>query len=402
MVQARNDEIDISLIFKTLWNGKLKIISFIFIFISISFIYTLYTPNNFIATTLLQKSKQNFYFKYKYLNDILTQENVLDSAYFRNVDTSEYFRNSNSKEDPIKTLGYFRIDNSHIFDMFVNEFNDYEEMITILSKNNYIKDKIKNLSTVDKRKTLISFAKKFTIIKPTNKKDDWKLSFTWHDINEGTSLFDSALRLTLINVQKSLLIEIDNLAKSIDLENQLETNSLNIKLQSIRIVNKLSNARKISILMEQSKIAKELGINDNQLSKINILQLDMNKELVNQKYTNNNFGNTYFLRGYKAIDKEIELLKSRSDLNKDLMTSGYIETKQRLTEIQNDNRSKALRDAKVIIENENINKWLNFNLELAETKNFKKSSLYILISIIIGALLGSLYVVITDNLRQRR
>ena len=123
--------------------------------------------------------------------------------------------------------------------------------------------------------------------------------------------------------------------------------------------------------MEQSKIAKELGINDNQLSKINILQLDMNKELVNQKYTDNNFGNTYFLRGYKAIDKEIELLKSRSDLNKDLMTSGYIETKQRLTQIQNDNRAKALRDAKVIIENENINKWLNFNLELAETKNVK-------------------------------
>ena len=107
--------------------------------------------------------------------------------------------------------------------MFVNEFNDYEEMITILSKNNYIKDKIKNLSAEDKRKTLISFAKKFTIIKPNKKDGDWKLSFTWNDIDEGTSLFDSALRLTLINVQKSLLIEIDNLAKSIDLENQLET-----------------------------------------------------------------------------------------------------------------------------------------------------------------------------------
>ena len=79
MVQARNDEIDISLIFKTLWNGKWKIISFIFIFTSISFIYVLYTPNIFTATTLLQKSKQNFYFKYKYLNDILTQENVLGS-----------------------------------------------------------------------------------------------------------------------------------------------------------------------------------------------------------------------------------------------------------------------------------------------------------------------------------
>ena len=402
MVQARNDEIDISLIFKTLWNGKWKIISFIFIFTSISFIYVLYTPNIFTATTLLQKSKQNFYFKYKYLNDILTQENVLGSEYFRNLDSSEFFKNSNSKDNPFKTSDSFRVDNSYIFDMFVNEFNDYEEMITILSKNNYIKDKIKNLSAEDKRKTLISFAKKFTIIKPNKKDGDWKLSFTWNDIDEGTSLFDSALRLTLINVQKSLLIEIDNLAKSIDLENQLETNSLNIKLQSIRIVNKLSNARKISILTEQSKIAKELGINDNQLSKINILQLDMNKVLVNQKYMDNNFGNTYFLRGYKAIDKEIELLKSRSDLNKDLMTSGYIETKQRLTDIQNDNRSKALRDAKVIIENENINKWLNFNLELAETNNLKKSSLYILISMIIGALLGSLYVVISDNLRQRK
>ena len=77
--------------------------------------------------------------------------------------------------------------------MFVKEFRDYDEVITILSKNNYVKDQIKNLSPKEKRKSLVRFAKNFTITQPKNEYDNWILSFTWHKINEGTSIFNSAL-----------------------------------------------------------------------------------------------------------------------------------------------------------------------------------------------------------------
>ena len=404
MDQARNDdEIDLILILKTLWNGKWKIISFILILTTITYIYSLNIPNKYKSSTTLQKSNQNLFFKYKYLNDILLEETY--NSQLQLIDGTS-FDNTSIKND-VNTQ-FLKVDDRRIFDMFVSEFKDYDEVITILSKNNYVKDQVKNLSPKEKRKSLIRFAKKFTLTKP-KKNDNRKLSFTWHDTNEGTSIFSSALKLTLINVQKSLLKEVDYIAKSIDLENQRKANSLKIKLQSIRKINKLLNARKMSFLIEQSEIAKDLGIIKNQsitsgnvTNNMSISQSNVKGESDVPRNQIHEFDNTYFLRGMKAINKEIALIKNRSTLDNDLMTIGYIEIQQKLIHIQNDNRSKMLRDAKKSLENDNIAKWVNFNLELAETENLNKSYLYIVISIIIGSILGSIYVIINNSFRQRK
>lgn len=407
MDQARNDdEIDLILLLKTLWDGKWKIISFILILTTITYIYSSIIPNKYKSSTTLQSSKQNLFFKYKYLNDILIEETY--NSQLLNIDNTSFKNNTNKilKNDSTQFL---QIDDQRIFGMFVNEFNDYEEVITILSKNNYVKDQIKNLSPKEKRKSLIRFAKNFTITKPKTQYDSWILSFTWHKINEGSSIFNSALKLTLVNVQKSLLKEIDNIAKSIDLENQRKTNSLKIELQSIRKINKLLNARKMGFLIEQSEIAKELGIIKNQsitsgnvTNNMTISQSNVEGGSDVPRSQMHDFNDTHFLRGSKAISKEIALIKNRSTLDNDLMTIGYIEIQQKLIHIQNDNRSNVLRDAKKSLENDNIAKWINFNLELAETQNLNKLYLYIIISIIIGFISGSIYVLINNRFRQRK
>ena len=407
MDQARNDdEIDLILLLKTLWDGKWKIISFILILTTITYIYSSIIPNKYKSSTILQSSKQNLFFKYKHLNDILIEETY--NSQLPKIDNTSFKNNTNTILQNDSTQ-FLQIDDQRIFGMFVNEFNDYEEVITILSKNNYVKDQLKNLSPKEKRKSLIRFAKNFTITKPKTQYDSWVLSFTWHKINEGTSIFNSALKLTLINVQKSLLKEIDNIAKSIDLENQRKANSLKIELQSIRKINKLLNARKMGFLIEQSEIAKELGIIKNQsitsgnvTNNMTISQSNVEGGSGAPRSQMHNFDNTHFLRGSKAISKEIAHIKNRSTLDNDLMTIGYIDIQQKLIHIQNDNRSNVLRDAKKSLENDNIAKWINFNLELAETQNLNKLYLYIIISIIIGFISGSIYVLINNSFRQRK
>ena len=61
--------------------------------------------------------------------------------------------------------------------MKINEFNDYEEMITVLSENEYVKNKIKNLNDKEKRKALINFAKNLKLKINLIKKRFEKLSF---------------------------------------------------------------------------------------------------------------------------------------------------------------------------------------------------------------------------------
>ena len=371
MDQAQSDEIDLFSFFEKLWDGKWKIILFIFISIIVGISYLLYTPSIFKVRTIIQKSNQDLYYKYKSLNDILIMDSDLEPNYFKTVSENK---------------AQFKVDNLLIFEMFVNEFNDYEEMITVLSENNYVKDKIRNLNDKQKRKALINFAKNFSIIKSRNKVNDSEISFVWYDVNEGSLLFNKALKKTLINVQKSLSIKIDNIANSIELINQRKKASLKIELNSIKTLNKLINAKRTRYLIEQSDIAKELGVEKNQLDKLTI-------ESPNYPY---------YLRGFKAIDKELELIKNRSNQDNDLMSKGYLDVKKKLLLIDKDIRSKQLKDANKAIKNDNISNWVSFNLELAEIENKKKPYLVVFFSIFAGGILGIFYVLISNSFKERK
>ena len=163
MDQVRSDEIDLRLFLEKIWNSKWKIFSITVVFFIISSLYIFFTPNNFKVTTDLKKSNEDLFFKYKYVNNILRISSGLNPDY---VKTSNLGKTDNNE--------VFNINTDLIFEMFVNEFKDYEEMITILSQNDYVKNQIKNLNDRKKRQSLINFAKKFNIIKTISKKKNYR------------------------------------------------------------------------------------------------------------------------------------------------------------------------------------------------------------------------------------
>ena len=283
-------------------------------------------------------------------------------------------------------------------------------MITILSENDYVKDKIKNFDEKEKRAALFDFAKNFSIKILDNdpellfKNNNSELHFNWHKVSEGSLLFDKALDLTLINVQKSLLTEIDNIAKSIDLENQRKIASLKVKLKSTLTINDLMNVKKRRYLLEQSKIAKELGIEKNRLNITSNVTISENAEpqRYNQEFNVKDSYYPYYLRGFKAINKEIELIENRSENENKLMSEGYLALKHALILVEKDNRSKYLREAMKTLENDNISKWVSFNFELAEVQNIKNTHLHILLSIILGGILGMFYVLLIKAFKNRK
>ena len=61
---------------------------------------------------------------------------------------------------------------------------------------------------------------------------------------------------------------------------------------------------RIDRLLEQSEIARELNIIDSSMDSVNLSNS-------NVSFNINTSGSAYYLRGYKAIDKEINLIKNR-------------------------------------------------------------------------------------------
>jgi LPS O-antigen subunit length determinant protein (WzzB/FepE family) len=280
-----NSEIDLGELFKRLWNRKIKItlIALISFLIIISYHnYKPKKPNIFNNTLVINPTKEgeflSFISIYNYINKSKSEENFI-----------------------VRELK-----NTKVLDRFIEEFLDYDELISILKENDNIKKKTSQLSKYDQQQKLYEYAKLFKIEKSKTEIVNYALKFTWPtDDREIRDILDKALKLTEKNLRKSIFIELESYYK---LEKNLITNK---------------DLVRIEYLLEQSVIAKEQGIKEQSIiaeeKSLNIpLSLDdiKNKKNVIEGLTlninsNNNTYSSDYLRGYEAIDLEINLIKKR-------------------------------------------------------------------------------------------
>ena len=232
---------------------------------------------------------------------------------------------------------------------FVDELMDYEELILVLGDNEKIKKSISKLSAEEERQELFNYAKSFTL----NIDTDYVLSFNWHNDKQSRNIIEQTLYLTAVNLEKSIYK---------DLEYKLE---VEIK-KAVK-----ANQERVVYLSEQSSIARELDIIDSQVDSINLakptLELNIN--------TNNV---AYYLRGYRAIEKEIQLIKNRKYKN-------FAEIRKKITN---------LKEMKI--------NWVDYNIYLINVTSNKNAKNILLKSIIMGIIVGILYVLVSNAFRSPR
>ena len=380
MNEVQDYEINLFKLFQTLWDGKWKIISTTFIAVVIVYVWCVLTPNYFEVSTPIKSGKQSVFLKYASLNQSLK--------------SNEFS---------------FSIGEKSTFEKFIVEFIDYEEMIDAVSTSEFVQKSIKDLDDENKQKALIGFAKSFLLNAPSKKKENWTLSFQWHDTFEGKRLFNNAINKTLSNIRNDMVSNIDTLITSIDNRNSNQIELLRQRLKVIELKQIALNAKRIQFLKEHSAIAKELGIERNTLDNNLLfqsqngrvsLESEKNKFLI----SSNSDDVPYYLRGYKAIDKEIALIKSRTKKQNQLRSFEYIETIQKITSLDTDISSFQVRNATKMLLTDNPNNWIEFNFALADiiSQKKKKSSMYVVISILLGGMVGSLYVLISNAIRNSK
>lgn len=371
-----DDEIDLFELFYTLWDGKWKIIATTFVAAVIGFSFSVLKPNSYEVSTSIQIGKQSVFLKYTSLNNLLKSEGLLYEAE----------KNPN---------GYI-FDSASIFKMFIAEFNDYEEMVDAVGTSEFVQKSIKDLDVDSKQKALINFAKAFEL--KALSENNWALSFEWHDYLEGARLFNDAIRQTLSNTKNLSVANVNDLADAIDVQNEQKLEKLSYMLSKIEENQIIRNKKRVQYLLEQSAIAKELGIETNTLDANN---LSLNT-LSTISLGVNSSDIPYYLRGYKAIEKEIALIQSRSNEENLLTSDDYIITSENIALIQNDFTPSQLRGASEIIANDNANEWVKFNFALADVKSLKKLNVYFAVSIALGGMVGVMYVLISNTFRKRK
>ncbi len=371
-----NNEVDLIEIFDTLLKSKWTIILFMIIafIIGISFSYT--QPKLISSSTSFDEGERSVFIDYFSINSLLKDNELLSSD-----------ENSN---------GYL-IDAKTVFYLIINEFADYDEMLDVLKNNEYVRQSINKLDEQEKIEKLLEYAKYFTIKLPSKVDTSGVIKFEWHNYLEGINLLNEALSNTLINVKATLLKDIENLAQTIEEKNQRELSNLRNNLNLLIQNQQIRNEKYLQYLFEQSAIAKELDI------ETNMLDVDTLSKKTTSSVSLNISSNElpFYLRGFKAIDKEIYLIKNRSEKENLLMTDGYVEINEEIKRLENDLSAFHLRSYLKLIENDSPDDWVSFDLSISETQSLDRSIIYIFLSIGIGAVLGSFYVLIMNNLRKR-
>ena len=387
-----DDDIDLFELFQDLWNRKWSIIAITFITALFGITYCLFSPNSYQVSTPIQSADNNVFVKYNSLNYMIRETEKQLEMKVNIVDLT----GSGSS-----FLTNITFDSRSVFEMFITEFNNYQSMINVLSKDEYVKQSIKDLDEIGKKRALISYAKLFKLeqvkqLKPSSTDESWLLSFVWVDPTRGTRLLNDAIEQILLKIQEMAKIKYDELASVIDVINSRTLESLSHEISLLKKNQIALDTKRIYYLKEQSSIAKELGIEANRLDGNALRQTTQNAISVNV----NSIDVPYYLRGTTAINKELEIMETRTMEASLLMTGNYISINEEIIRLANDLTSKQIRRLSNMIEKDNPNNWLNYNLLLADIKTQKSNKVIVLLSIILGGMLGVMYVLISNATRR--
>lgn len=305
-----NDEIDLIAIFKIIWDSKIKIIFITIISFLVGFGYSYQIPKNYLNSLTVNKSQNYELIKIVNLQELMKLSKI-------------------NEKDPFNKLLLMR---------FVDEIEDH----------------ISKLKIDDQEIKLYDYSALLDVVlSKENNKEKYIVNFTWHDPNEAKKIIQDTLNLSLNNLKKKLFDEFVEI------------------LESEKKIIFSKDVERIEFLKEQSIIAKELNIEDNQIDQIIFPHPQSNISL------NNNSGydhsdTAYFLRGHKAIDKEIELIQ-----NRDYQKFKFIEQEIDI-----------LRDAEIDL--------VKYEINSIDVRSLKKTRLILIISILSGLMVGIFYVLISN------
>jgi len=312
-----DDELGLITLLQIIWEGKIKLFLIVIISFLVGLGYNFQIPINYLNSLKINATDNS---KLIELNHIQKMLNLQGSS-------------------------------QSIMNKFINELKDYDEFLFIIKNKKIIHEDILKLTNEDQDIELFKYAKMLNIVYTKNN-NDFILNFNWHDPNQAKRILQDTLDLVSKNLKKLIILE---LFQALNFQKKLTMNN---------------DKERLVYLIEQSSIAKELDITDNQIDNLNLSQSSVSLSI-------NTADIAYYLRGYKAIDKEIELIKNRKYNN-----FKYIEEA-----IDN------LKDKEI--------EFVKYNVYLTDSESLKNSKLILVISILLGLILGVIYLLILNEIKSK-
>ena len=247
------DIIDVKKIFIIVWGGKFKIAAISLICFLVGFAHNHYQPESFLITLKVEPSKNTQFIKFSPINNVLSKE-------------------ANYK-------GYM-INWENIFNKFIAEFEDYEELKLAFEKN------LSSQKTMSKKEVSFDSVESILNSNPKLNGNTYSIEFKWHEFEELRKILDETIRLVLINIKKTVIMEINILSDSITRSNEKRMIDLQIKLDAINDLkdklviyeDSLSQLQQFQIFFSQYNVMMQKVLNINVINSEDIEIIENDNE----------------------------------------------------------------------------------------------------------------------------
>ena len=400
-----NDEINLIELMYTLWKGKWKIAAAVAIsFIAAISYQLIQTPNNnFTAITEIKPASYSEINKYFVFNNLIAGIEVNTDT--NNTDTNNTDTNNTDTNNTVKRVNVAGKINEITSLRLLNIYID------VLSSGSVIEDAIRKFNLLEAsqynneqeyNEAIIRLASSVKILFPsvndeTNLETSYHtIHFKYHDAEKWISALKYVDEFTNKLVRKTLLEQYKNTLIFLERKQKFQLEDILVKINNYLIDYDREISDKVAYLKEQSAIAKKLGIVKNT---IEVQTFGTQNALLSNIQTDSPF----YLRGYEAIDKEIELIKLRE--NQNAFIEGLFELEKKKRAIEQDQtieRVKLALQSDLLVNN---NDFSAASLKAITTKfvyenNTNKEML--VIAIVIGLIAGIFYVIISNAFQSHR
>ena len=440
--KIKSDEIDLIEVIINIWNNKLKIILIASLFVLITSIYVKNSEISIKAKTEILPItvfENNLYSSFNSLLAPQTQSDdikIITQQKLNNIN-KDYLLDLFIEELKTKEIIIEAIKKYQLIDQ--SKFNDEDKYFDAVEKYALSLDLLRpvNVDGSKSGETRLNWTIEFKII--DQEKWEEALRFINNEINNGiqnyiTQNFGQTLnnlklldQFKLEDLNQKIEFEkkeFDKKMKKFEMDLEFNLEDINVKIKNAINDYEVETKNRLAFLTEQAVIARALDIKKNTIeSQIFSTQ---NSVIANVKTDT-----PYYLRGYEAIEKDIELIKNRQD--KKSFVKGLLDLEKQKRDLEEDKtlqraeRNKVFLEKILTLENkrrdlleykslERIQKLFN-STPIVSGNNFKAASIIykdtkyeasfslikaVLFAGIFGIIFGMFYVLISNAIQQRK
>ena len=363
-----DDEIDLVELLQTIWDGKWSVVGIAVLAAVFGGAFAFLRPASFVATTEIKPITS-------------TQ--------------AQAYRANNA-------LGFFEISPAQLRGLFIEQLEERSFFEAAIRKHELIA-RADFESDADYEAAIVALAAEITIQPPVNVdgeekgeiRRNWSVLFEGADEDKWLAVLTDVKQGSTEAVRSGLVdrfntsLAVSKQSKAFQLED-IETSIENALTDYER-----STSDRLEFLSEQALIARKLGVSKNTLEAQTF-------SASNGIVANVQSDTPFYLRGFEAIEKEIELIKGRE--NKSAFISGLLELEKAKRDLIQDKqleRAERLFTATPVLDTEAFAA-VEMEVFATEIESKSKRSLILALSLVLGGMVGVIFVLIRSAMRKRK